>query len=77
MSYVFYLNAVMIPPKVYAQKPNSLSGKLVLFDRCIHLTRKPRVLPIASFVHEGFRPDLYSFRPGLDLYESLIRLELF
>ena len=32
----FWLNAAMIPPKVYAKKPNSLSGKLVLFDRCMH-----------------------------------------
>ena len=28
--------------------------------------QKPRVLPIASFVNEAFRPDLYSFRPDLD-----------
>ena len=51
--------------------------KRLLFDSSIHLTRKPRVSPIASFVHEGFRPDQYSFCPDLDLYESLIRLELF
>ena len=58
------------------KKPNSSSSKLVFFDRCIHLTRKPRVSPMASFAHEGFRPDLYSFRPDLDLCKSLIRLEV-
>ena len=47
-SYVFGLNAVMIPPKVFAQKPNSLNGKLVLFDKCILLTQPLKL--IYSFV---------------------------
>ena len=45
-SCVSGLNAVMIPPKVYAQKPNSLSGKLVLFDRCdVNKTDRPNTTP--------------------------------
>ena len=58
------INAVMIPPKVYAQKPKLLSGKLVLFHGCdVNIkTDKPNMTPtvraICTFAvyFSAFRP---------------------